>query len=410
MRFVFNSILKAIIFLNGLMAFAQQSAPGQWVDGLYLVHQPPAIFTSRYFIDENDRINRVISNLSKAVDFPIPLKYRDRSFNQFWHNDGLYTCSAGSGSVETNEDGTITRRHIFAKWQDDEWFFLGEHKTTNKADFLFAIPCDNDRFVVVSNMTDLTNNNRPDRTPFFKMSLLADKKEIRLDSSIDHGQDELRPYMSDDRCFRLAFGSHCAVTDSHAFLVNRNTGLYWVFSLGNASLIKAGHIFKQITPEMIVNNNFRFPITNSLILCVNPEINGTVLVAGLDEAFYLTETSNLDEEIKALTTNTRGMTINDLNNYEQKRREEIARGNPYIVWYRIHPENGRVEKLDGAPEGGSLLREGGKNDSWQPMPDGSVKLGWNEDKIREKSNQNSAGTPTESSPQTKTIQNNTTTK
>jgi hypothetical protein len=288
--------------------------------------------------------------------------------------------------VETNEDGTITKRHIFAKWQDDVWSFLGEYKSANKMDMLVAIPCDNDRFIVVSRATDLTNNNRADRTPFAKMSLLADKKVIRLDGSIDHGQDELRQYMSDDKCFRLAIGCECVVTDSHAFLVNRNTGLYWVFSLEKASLIKAGHIFKQITPEVIAKNNFQFPVTNSPILCVNPEINGTLLVAGLDEAYFLTDTSNLDKEIEELSGN-RSMTREGIINYYKKRMDEIALSNPYIVWYRIHPENGRVEKLEGAPEGGSLLREGGKNDGWRPMPDGSVKLGWSTDKIKEDTSQ-----------------------
>jgi hypothetical protein len=57
------------------------------------------------------------------------------------------------------------------------------------------------------------------------------------------------------------------------------------------------------------------------------------------------------------------------------RLKELAKLNPFIVWYRIYPENGKVEKLSSAPEGGAYFRNGWENDVWRPMPDGSVKMG-----------------------------------
>jgi hypothetical protein len=68
----------------------------------------------------------------------------------------------------------------------------------------------------------------------------------------------------------------------------------------------------------------------------------------------------------------------------RRRRRELAERNPFIVWYRIYPETGKVEKLAYPPEGGTVHREGGKNDGWRPMPDGSVQMGWHEGMIKKK--------------------------
>jgi hypothetical protein len=57
------------------------------------------------------------------------------------------------------------------------------------------------------------------------------------------------------------------------------------------------------------------------------------------------------------------------------REKELAERNPFIVWYRIHPENGKSEKLNGPPEGGSFVRDVEKPVSWRPMLDGSIKMG-----------------------------------
>jgi hypothetical protein len=208
---------------------------------------------------------------------------------------------------------------------------------------------------------------------------VASNHEIKLDDTIYHGQDELRGYMSEPEVFRLAFYSNKIKTNTHAVLINKATGLYWVFSLEKATLVRAGNIFSQVTPEMIVKGGFP-----KAVLCANPEIGGTVLVAAQDEAYFMTEKSNVDKEIIELQKNSPGpISMADLARFVQGREEEISRANPYIVWYRIYPENGKVEKLSSPPEGGTLLRDGATNDVWRPMPDGTVLMGWNENKRRD---------------------------
>jgi hypothetical protein len=199
--------------------------------------------------------------------------------------------------------------------------------------------------------------------------LRGDKKEFRIDAPISHGQDELQKYMSAPEVFSLAAMSPIIMTPKHATVLSRTTGLFWVFSLEKASLVKAGNIFNKVTPEMIAKGGFPNPI-----LCVNPEKDGTILIGAQDESFFTTESGDLIKEINEMESKS-NLSDEEATMFLVRRMRELAEKNPYIVWYRIHPENGRVEKLDNPPEGGSNVREGGKNDYWRPMPDGSVKIG-----------------------------------
>ena len=63
--------------------------------------------------------------------------------------------------------------------------------------------------------------------------------------------------------------------------------------------------------------------------------------------------------------------------YRAKFAKELVERNPYLFWYRIYPENGKVEKLPWPPDGGSNKREFNK-DTWRPMPDGSIKISGSE--------------------------------
>jgi hypothetical protein len=78
---------------------------------------------------------------------------------------------------------------------------------------------------------------------------------------------------------------------------------------------------------------------------------------------------------------------------EQQRK--AASGSKYLVWYRIHPENGRVEKLGVPPIGGAHERAGfwsklwlgmefWRADEWRPLPDGSVRMGLMTPKVTKK--------------------------
>jgi hypothetical protein len=231
------------------------------------------------------------------------------------------------------------------------------------------------------------DNKRPDRSPFALAKL--GEEVLTIASSIGHAQDDLKQYMNIDSrpklpdrgatredfvrlanappaCFSLAWESSVAMTDGYATLIDQRTGLYRCFSLEKGTLVKAGNIFQKVTHEMVSKGGYR-----GAVLCVNPEKAGTILIGAQDENHFITEGGDAIKEANEAT----GMTLQEKLDMVGRRMYELALQNPYIVWYRIYPENGKVEKLNWAPEGGSLNREGGKNDIWRPMPDGSIQTG-----------------------------------
>jgi hypothetical protein len=322
---------------------------------------------STVLIDESNKIHTTIPNLAKAGNISIPANLRTFASWSYWHGGALYSTTYGAW--EKNEDGSKFRRHTFAKWEDGEWHYLCEYKDVSD-NLLKAIPCGNGRFIVVSSKTDLTGDNSGDRSPFVRMLLLPDNKGLRLGTAIDHGQDDLKKFMTNNDCFELPYMSKVIKTDTHAILIHPRTGLYWVLSLEKATLVKSGNIFRKVTPEMIMSNGFP-----RAVLCANPEKDGTVLVAAQDEDFFIKETGDAIKEARELLQTYPQMSRDEVNKIISKRQDEIAAGSPFIVWYRIYPENGKVEKLSYAPEGGTLIREGNENDTWRPLPDGSIKIG-----------------------------------
>jgi len=161
------------------------------------------------------------------------------------------------------------------------------------------------------------------------------------------------------------------MTDSFATLISPTTGLYWIFSLETASLKRTGNIFRNVTPEMISKGGF----SGGAVLCAHPEKDGTVLVSAQMENLFIYETSNVEKEIGELMQQNPAMTGREALDLFRARKKELADRSPMIDWYRIYPESGKVEKLGLPPEGGATEREGGKNDIWRPLPDGSVRMG-----------------------------------
>ena len=369
-RFMITSIFKFMFLMSGISVFAQQE-PGQWVGDLYLVDLFSEDTFGKTLIDEKNNIHKKIPSIAeRLIDFPIPHKYRSQSYYSYWHNDALYALAYGEN--EKDEHGSLFTRWTFANWKDDEWHLLGNYKTDTKEN-LRAIPCDGDRFIVISRNKDLTGDSKLNRSPFHLMSVLSGRKDILLNSSIDHGMDEIRMYMSHPDVFKQGWFSEVIMTDGYATLINYRTGLYWVFSLEKASLVRAGTIFKKVTPEMIANDGF-----SRAVLCANPEKDGTILISAQDEDYFITETSDAYKEAHDLRKKDPFISNEDVSKILEQRLKEIAEKSPFIVWYRIHPENGRIEKLSVAPEGGVYFRniDDLKNDTWRPMPDGSIKMGY----------------------------------
>jgi hypothetical protein len=322
---------------------------------------------SSVLIDENNRIHKIIPDFAIEKNF---FGQREYFSHPTWHNGALYVVAQGSiGKIKKNEDGPGTRRWTFAKWQDGAWHPLGHYKVES-GNLLKAIPCDDGRFIVVFHKNEgMDPESKSKTTPFHLMSIRPGQTEFSIIESIDHGQAALP--MERPNYFELAYMSDVIMTDRHATLLSKATGLYWVFSLENASLVKAGNIFKEKTAWMVLTGGF----ANSPILCANPEKNGTILIAAQEDVFFTKETKSLDKESNRLlnTEPYRRMPMEEF--YEKvyvPMAKELADKSPIIVWYRLYPETGKVENLKAPPAGGSDLRDGGKNDIWRPMPDGSV--------------------------------------
>jgi len=377
-RSVFSFALMAWQLALCAPAFAQVD-PGQWVGDLYMVMVAPEDhLRSAVFVGDDDDVSKVVPNVREVTDFPeICQACGSNPWWSRWHGGALHALA--DGPPEKDADGAEFRRHAFVRWQEDGgWSLLGTLSAGRKEQ-LEAVPCDGNRYIVVSDKTDFIDNRRPDRSPFCRMSVGEDGGGLRLDASIDHGQDDLRKYMSSPDCFSLAIDSDVIMTEGRATLVNRKTGLYWVFSTETARLVKAGSIFKNVTPEMIVRGGFY-----GAVLCANPEKSGTVLVSAQDEDLFTVEKEDAWKEMHErweqvpFEQKVAGGNENDwINEIFERRLEEIKARSPLIVWYRIYPESGRVERLATPPEGGAAFREGEDNEWWRPMSDGSVKMGWN---------------------------------
>ena len=364
-----------VVSACSLSAFAQiNHPPSQWVDDLLLLGNTRGHAT--LLVDENNVIKREIPLVTSVVEFSVPQELRTQLFDPKWHQNELHAITF-SLSTQKDANGSEYRQYSFAKWHDDEWHYLGSYKYRNTRATIRAIPCDNLQFIVMSSADDFSDNTGPNRTPFAKMSLLSSSEEVRFVSAIDHGQDEIRGFMSEKSCFSLAYLGKDIIVGDKAVILNYNTGLFWIFSLEKATLIKAGNIFdmKKITPEFIAKGG-----APQAILCAHPEKDGTVLISAQVEEAFITAYDWHEELKDVIIKNNVGrpnatMSVKDFYEYREKREKELVEQNPVIVWYRIHPDTGRVEKLALAPEGAAIDREGGKNDVWRPMPDGSVKMG-----------------------------------
>jgi len=415
-RPVFPAALAAAFLPLSAPLAAQTWATSQWVGDLYFVETREGSGKDEkhphYFIDENN-------NVADPTDYTFPKNHEEYggwAYGHYWHNDGyrdaLHTL-VGVRQLGADKDGSKYLRYNFMKRQDGEWRFLGEYRDPAKplqGDYagwydsdLRAFPCDNDRFIVLSWFKDIVDDRRPDRSPFAKMSIRPGKKELGLDGSIPFGIDELQKHLSDPKVFSLPSNAHHIVTGKYATIIHQGTGLYWCFSLEKASLVKAGSIFKGIDPEETLKTIRKGGLTMA-VLGANPEKDGTVLVAALEEAALKGGIADKWDDLrekyeKPLSKDLTEAEREKLNKEREKAfiedQKKMAKGSPYIVWYRIHPENGRVEKLGVPPIGGAHERAGfwsklwlgmefWRADEWRPLPDGSVRMGVVEPKAAKK--------------------------
>jgi hypothetical protein len=398
--FRFSLATRIMLLAWGLSVFAQVNRPPtQWVGDLLFTNNTLG-FSATHLVDDKNIIVKeipLVKNIAGSSLLPDSLV---RHLFSYWRNDSLYANFAVIN--EEDEGGTFCNFGV-AKWQDDEWQLVGSYKTYGIEMLFHLIPCDNDLFIAVPSYVDITGNKDQDRTPFARMKLYPEKKELRVAGAINHGMDDdlkkymlpapafsshderlrtnrtpndIRAFMAANACFNLASNSNVVMTDGHATLINYETGLYWVFSLEKAALVKAGKIFgeKDLTTEMIAKGGFA-----NAILSAHPEKDGTVLVSA-QPAKAFTTVADLAKEMDELSRQQvtgpgATMTTDDFIKLWGNRERQVAYQNPIIEWYRIYPENGKLEKLGLPPIGAAIDRDGGKNNFWRPMPDGEVEMG-----------------------------------
>jgi hypothetical protein len=414
-RFDFPAALAAaFLCLSAASPLAAQTLPpGQWVGDYYYVEATEGSGKDkkfvRYFVDEDNYVVTPVHFEGFSFDHPIfpGTRLKDR----WWFNDGyrdaLYVLT--KGKRQEDKDGFKYVEYNYLKWQEGEWQLLGAYRDSAKildpdeywddSDLTF-FPCDNDKLIVLSWYKDMVDDKRPDRSPFAKMSVKTrgDKKELVVEGSIPFGIDALQKHLSRGQPHRELFSQPSngfkIVAGKHAVLIHPLTGLFWCFSLEKATLVKAGSIFKGIDVEETLKVIDK-PSFAMAVLCANPEKEGTVLVAALEEAALrggLASLADVDSEDFKYETNP-NLTEEQrekINKEREKRfieqQKKIAKASPYIAWYRIHPENGRVEKLGVPPLGGAYERAGffsklwlgmefWRADEWRPLPDGSVRMG-----------------------------------
>jgi hypothetical protein len=405
-----KALLISILFPLCTTSLAQVT-PGQWVGDYY--------FVGKTLVDSEYNIHLKVPDFPESDDFPKSTTsfYFPLHSSGYWHNSGGYwhngACYALGNKELLNQGDDFRRtREFIAKWQDGEWLFLGEVKADRDFFLATAIPCDNDRFIAIA-VGDMMPSDGSSVSPFYKMTIKQGSGEITIGAPIPHGMDELEKLMPPQAIFGFALTSSIVMTERHATLVNRYTGLYWVFSLEKATLVKAGTISKKLTPEVIADGIF------PPILCVNPEKNGTVLISARDESSITSAkevinstlgmlleqgmiskglydeaiSKNLTEDIEIA-----GKIAKALEEWQEKNSffeaemaqvgatlnkkfaEDIIYKHPGITWYRIYPETGTIEKCVPPIGGASVMDVNNPLDAaesalWHPRPDGSVKMG-----------------------------------
>ena len=427
-RVIVASALFCLISSEKFSSAHAQSV--QWVGGQYLVTVIPGrklVNQTSVLVDSEGIVHKTIPNLSAAnishtnnsqSDVATYIIWNPLSPSLIsWHNGAFYAIASGSGtySLPSNtmhvpayysdifktdnsdwllrplaekqndsyyirEDGSKYHRWFFAKQEfspDNDgsgdntgWQYLGHFDTMSDEVALRAIPCNDDRFIVFSSRRDLYDNNRPNRSPFVRISPPSNNKnEFRMVSSIDHGLDDFREYMSDEQIIWQAYmGTGCsAMTNEYAIIINPYSGLYWVFSKEKASLVKAGCLFKKSTFERLIKGGH-----GRVVHLANPQKDGTVLVSADDEDFLLTA-DNLSKEFMDLQQSGYFESNDNAAKWYAERQRERDLDKRYITWYCIYPENGKLEKLPIPPEGGMLSKEEEAWKVWFPMSDGSVK-------------------------------------
>ena len=365
-----SPIVRIVLITGCLSAFAQISRnPGQWVGDLLSLagNTSPEVV----LIDEDGVITKRIPTGAPDWTKLSGVQADGIKFveNKIWYSDALYAISGILGiPPKTDADGNPFREFSFLKWQDDEWHDIGTYRNPHIRSAIRSIPCDNDRFIAISFGADLAGNTGSRLTPFARMSLNPEKKEVRVHSSIDHDQDDLRMYMSNANCFSIASLSNIIVTGKLATLLSYKTGLFWTFSMETANLKKTGNIFKKMTPEMILNGGLA-----DAVFCAHPEKEGTILISAKPEELFAAD--KYADAMRELRAAHPTMAPADLVALHFRQMIRATEDNPLIDWYRLDPETGKVEKTF-PPEGAAMLRDGFKNDFWVPKPDGSVRMGF----------------------------------
>lgn len=354
----------AVLFAGaGLSAQIWPSQPGQWVKEHFLIQE--GFPSHALLLDAGNQVMLKIPSLKEAPNFPLPPEQRAMNTAVLWFEGAYFACAFGKQEFDT--EGKAFDRFTLAKDDGQGWRRFAELKTARDVGLLKFIPCTQGRFIGISSKEDLSGAKAAERSPFYRLRKATEGLELERDGVIAPGLEGLKRHLE---WFTLPAVSPIVMLGHHAVVLNRLTGLYWIFSLEKADLVHSGRLFPKVTDEMISKGGFA-----DAVYSLHPEKDGTLLVAAQSEEHFTQEKSDPSREVAALLKANPSLTAKDATRIFSQKQQDAAQRSPFICWYRIDPEKGTVKRLVSAPPGAQELREGGKPVAWRPLPDGSVRMG-----------------------------------
>lgn len=336
--------------------------PGQWVPDGFMLHEGfPCTGT---IVDASDVIRlKLPSPIQRAPDAPNTMA-TGIHHPPFWARDHYYCVSF---RVIQDKDKAPVQRTTLHRFETSGWKELGRLDTKPSVGTIKIIPCDQDRFIAISSKEDMNSAQNPrDRSPFYSLKL-RENGEFVIGSRID---PECEPMGKEPDWFGLPALSPLIITEDHATLLHRSTGLYWVFSLQNGSLRRSGRMLPEITDEVIRKKEAR-----DAILSQHPMPNQTILCLARAEGAPAGDTESPEKAVEKLMKEHPGMDAKDaLRIYTQKKREQLET-NPFPRWLALDPEKGTVARLIPPPLGAPDFLDSRKGVAWRPLPDGNLRYG-----------------------------------
>ncbi len=347
-----KSLLVALALLaHPLLGQGSLQRPGQWV--------PDGFFISSFLPSQGGVLDPQNHTLLRLPDPKQAQGFHGFAEAPFWFDGAYYFLSVARS--QDPERRTLTLRRLRgAAWEVD-----GSMEVPKSLGTTEIFPCSNGRYLAIAR-EDLRKDVSPsERVPFFLLRK-NDRDEFVVSSSIHPGFDFMA---KSPALLELASNSDKAIAGSHAVLIHRETGLYWVFDLDRGRLRHHGRLYDKITDRVIEGGR-----TFEAVLAFHPLKDGDVLIQARDEDAIL----NPDIKNPLAEANRVGARPGSdpdlVKNLAKWGRQDMDNAHPFYRWFRLDPATGSLKRLVALPQGAVEVKDPTKPAVWRPLPDGSVKF------------------------------------